>query len=101
MTPRTMRKVQHKFKPSRPMYISHYDKNEVDLIIFALLTEIKVIAMKQNGQKKTFITMTNYGLDDLPIAMDTGTCKITRNLLIIVACQQFRGNERKQEKKGS
>lgn len=31
------------------MFMTHYNKNDMDLVIFALLTEIKVIAMKQNG----------------------------------------------------
>lgn len=43
--------------------------------------------------------MASYSLEHLPVAMDVGTCKITGNLLIIVACQYFKGNERKTKGK--
>ena len=46
LTPRTRQKTQQKIKPSRPMFMAHYSKNEMDLVIFALLTEVKVIEMK-------------------------------------------------------
>lgn len=80
-------------KPSRPMFMAHYSKDDNELVIFALLKEIKVIEMKQNGQKKTFNPVCSYGLLHLPVAMDVGTDKITGNLLIIVACQRFRKNK--------
>ena len=99
LTPRTRQKTQQKIKPSRPMFMAHYSKNEMDLVIFALLTEVKVIEMKQNGQKKTFNPVCSYGLPHLPVAMDVGTDKISGNLLIIVACQYFRRNE--TQKKGN
>ena len=39
-------------KPSKPMFMTYYVK--LQLVIFALLGEIKIVQVKQNGQKKTF-----------------------------------------------
>ena len=46
LSPRTRQKTQQKMKQSKPMFMNHYNKNDMDLVIFALLTEVKVIAMK-------------------------------------------------------
>lgn len=57
-------------KPSRPMFMTYYKK--LHLVVFALLGEIKIIQMKQNGQKKTFQEMASHQLEHLPVGMDVG-----------------------------
>lgn len=48
----TRKKALKSVKPSRPMYMSWYEPEMC--IVFALLGEIKIVQVKQNGQKKTF-----------------------------------------------
>lgn len=67
------------------MFMTYYKK--LQLVIFALLGEVKIVQVKQNGQKKTFQTMASHLLDDLPVGMDVGSHKLTGKLLIFVACQ--------------
>lgn len=76
-------------KPSRPMYMTYYEKKQ--LVIFALLGEVKIVQVKQNGQKKTFQTMCHHMLEDLPVGMDVGSHKLNGKLMIFVACQYFTG----------
>jgi len=91
--------VQKTVKPSRPMFMTYYAK--LQLVIFALIGEIKIIEMKQNGQKKTFQTLASHTLEHLPVAMDVGSKKSNGKLLIFVACQFFKGEKLMKDKKGS
>ena len=71
-----------------------------ELIVFALLGEIKIVNIRQSGSKKTFPTVAHWVFDStsLPIGMDVGTHKLTGKLLIFVACQAFREREFKASK---
>lgn len=51
-TTTTRKLVTKTAKPSKPMFMTYYKK--LQLVIFALLGEIKIVQVKQNGQKKTF-----------------------------------------------
>lgn len=71
-------------KPSKPMFMTYYKKDK--LVVFALLGELRIVQVKQNGQKKTFHTVASYNLKDLPVGMDIGSHKLTGKLLIFIAC---------------
>ena len=80
------------------MFMTYYKKQH--LVVFALLGEVKIIQMKQNGQKKTFAEQAAHTLDHLPVGLDVGTQKTTGKLLIFVACQYFKGEKFMKDKKG-
>ena len=90
---------QQPVKPSRPMLMTYY--NKLQLVVFALIGEVKIIEMKQNGQKKTFNTMASHSLEHLPVAMDVGQKKSNGKLLIFVACQFFKEGKLSKDKKGT
>ena len=96
----TVRKLAPKtVKPSQPMFMTFYKK--CNLVVFALLGEVKIIQVKQNGQKKTFHTVASFVLESLPVAMDIGSHKLTGKLLVFVAQQTFKGDKLKKSKESN
>lgn len=57
----TRKKQPQTVKPSRPMFMTYYEKYK--LIVFALISELKIVEVKQNGQKKTFQTVASWPLE--------------------------------------
>ena len=84
------------------MFITYYKKD--NLVIFALLGEIKIVKVMQHGQKKTFQTAASYVLTDhntryFPVGMDVGSPRTDRQagkLLIFVACQLLKRDKNKK-----
>ena len=70
-------------------------------IVFALLKEVKIVEVKQNGQKKTFQTMGSHILEDLPVGMAVGSHSQNKTILIFIACQKFSGQKIQKGNDGS